>query len=110
MTATADSSLIGSTDNLEVRVFEARRVRPDQVQRRLDGPQRGVCRPAVERDLEGPAAGERQAKTSKLIAQPAPIRGVDEQVLAREFGFKRVGLPGRHVSAVVEDARPIRLL
>src|ERR1700716_541212 len=84
---TADTSLTGCSDDLEIRVLEARHVRAHQRERRLDRFQRGVRMAGVDVNAERTVAVAAQLEARELLAQARAVFGVDQHVLLHEIGL-----------------------
>src|SRR5687768_1047467 len=95
MASTAESSCIGRLlrfglglpDDLEVGVLEARHVRLDDVQRRVDRLEHRMGTPPVELDPVRPLAGVGEPKPAELGDERPAVRRVDQDVLLHEIGL-----------------------
>src|SRR3979490_827846 len=107
---TAETSLTGCSDDLEISVFEARHVRAHQRERRVDRLQRGVGMARVDVNAERTFAVASELEPRELIAQARAIVGVDEHVLLHEVGLDAIRRAERNDLALVDDADRVRLL
>src|SRR5712691_8427352 len=83
----AEASLTRATHDLEVRVFEARRVRLHECERGLDGSEDRVDGLTVELELEGRATARQVAESRELVAEAGPIVGIDEHVVLDQIAL-----------------------
>src|ERR1700704_2060014 len=107
---TADTSLTGCSDDLEIRILEARHMRANEREWRLDRFQRGVCVARVDMDAEWPATVAAQLEARKLLPQATTVFGVDEDVLLHEIGLDALRRAERNDLALVDDADRVGLL
>src|SRR6185503_4455484 len=102
-------SLTGCSHDLEIRVLEARHVRPHERERcvyRLEGRVRVT---GIDVDAERPVAVAAELKAPELLAQARAVVGVDEHVFLHEVGLDALGRAERDDLAFVDDADRVGL-
>src|SRR2546425_6022064 len=109
-TRIADASLTGLAHDLEIRVLEARRVRLDNGERRLDRAEERLHCVPVELHLEGRPVDRHVAEPGELVAQSASLARVDEHVVLDEIALDVGRRPERHHARAVEDAEAMGML
>src|SRR6266545_7125931 len=107
---TAESSLTRLRHDLQVRVFERRRVRAHQRERRVDGLQRGVRAARVDVQPERPIALRADLQSGELLAKPRAIVRVDQDVLLDELGLDALRRTEGHDLPLIDDADRVGLL
>src|SRR6266542_1963204 len=110
MARTADASLTGVTEDLEVRVLEARHVRADHGERRLDALESGVRVARVHVHAERAVTVARDLEPRELAPQARAIVAVDQHELLDEVGLDLLRGAERDDFAFVDDADRVRLL